>query len=178
MHENIRIRDKIIMPFMATQSLDIEGMYVGENRLLHTELIARPRIRGVLSLEGWNGLKQWMYKDRRVTLLWPVFDKMFPQALFVIVRRRDEDIINSCMKTAYMNRYVTNQQWQTMVDGYKSRFEEMKRNVKCVEVFPDRMITGDYSQMKDIVITYTGCLWDEDKVKQYIEPRMWRKEVI
>lgn len=174
MNENIRIRDKIIKPFMITQNWDAEGVNVPP-LVENVELIGRPRIRGVLNVEGWGG-GQWMYKDRRIALMFPIWAKMFPQAVFVIVRRSDQQIITSCLQTAYMNGEP--ERWVKMIADYKVLFAMMKQRLNVVEVRPDRMIGGNYEEMKELIIKHTGLTWQEDKVKQYIEPRLWRKEAI
>jgi len=178
MNENIRIREKIIKPFMVTQYWDKEGAVLPDiGRVNNIELIGRPRIRGVLNVEGYNGTGQWMYKDCRIAVLYPVWQKMFPGAVFVVVRRRVDDIVASCYKTGWMQSYETEQGWRNMAAGYIDRFEQMEKSgLKVVNIQPDLMIDGNYEQIKNLVINHTGCNFDEDKIKQYIEPRLWRKE--
>jgi hypothetical protein len=112
-----------------------------------------------------------MYKSSRASLLWPIWNHTFPNAKWVIVRRRTGDIIESCVKTGYMTAFkdphiqaktgVTCEEdgWLWMVHQYEDKFVEMIENgVNCKQVWPERMVSGDYRQMYE-TLDWVGLPW-------------------
>lgn len=59
------------------------------------------KVNGVMVKEGCGG-KEWMCKSAQLSQMWPVWNYAYPNARWIIVRRRTGDIISSCLKTAYM----------------------------------------------------------------------------
>lgn len=111
----------------------------------------------------------WFYKDSRLCLLWQIWAGAFPHAIWVLVRREKEEIVQSCMKTAYMKAFQTPGDWSRWVDEYESRFEAMKRTgLKIYEVYPGKIIRGDYTEVKDIADSL-GLSWNEAKVRNFID---------
>jgi hypothetical protein len=127
----------------------------------------------------------WFYKGAKACLTWPVWHFAFPNAKWIIVRRRTPDIINSCIKTSFMRAFVNqdNQKavgaasewdgWLWWVHQHEQRFIEMIQaglNVKVV--WPERMVTGDYQQIFE-AIEWAGLDWS-DEVYDFISPRLWK----
>lgn len=119
-------------------------------------------IKTILQREGYPEEKIWMYKSHRICQTWPIWAHAFPDAKFVIVRRRSGDVINSCTKTAFMNAYsdkevqdliqAPNEEegWKWWIHQHEDRFVEMiKAGLNCRVVWPDRMLEGDYSQIAE-----------------------------
>jgi hypothetical protein len=176
MKENVRIREKIIKPFMITQRLDHTGQVLSPaNELQRVELIAQPRFFGILKIEGWDMKTPWMYKDCRTAVLSPVWARMFPDGVFVLVRRDRAEIVNSCVKTGYMAAYSDPGDWGRMVQQYEARMELIKQSgVRWVEIYPTEAIHGDFRSLKRL-IEVLGLHWEEEKVLDYIKPKHWRE---
>lgn len=106
----------------------------------------------------------WMFKDSRLGQMWPIWNYAFPNARWIIVRRRSADIINSCMKTAYMNAFrnpiiqhevgVSNEHdgWLYWIHEHEKRFVEMiEAGLNCKVIWPERMVYGDYTQIYEMI---------------------------
>lgn len=117
--------------------------------------------------------KPWMIKHSTLTRLWPIWNDVFPDAKWIIVRRRTGDIINSCMKTTYMhlfkniyNRVLINcikeeDAWLWWVRQYELKFTEMiQAGLNCKIIWPDRMVIQDYKQILEMV-EWLGLKWND-----------------
>lgn len=116
--------------------------------------------------------KRWIYKSSLVTLLWPIWKAAFPDAKWIIVRRRTGDIINSCEKTTFMNGYSKREDWLNWIHQYEQRFIDMiDSGIDHRIVWPDRMVSEDYDQLQEAV-EWTGLRWS-NSVKSIIDPLLW-----
>ncbi len=149
----------------------------GQKPLLKTKNITIPnnfkdRVTAIMRGQGYNeGV--WVYKSSLIALTWPIWNYAFPDAKYLIVRRRKGDIIQSCMKTAYMDAYSNEEGWKGMIDDYESRFVEMiTQGLNCRVMWPDRMAHGDYSQMYEL-LEWLNLPWKYE-VLAYIDPKFWK----
>lgn len=138
------------------------------------------KIETILGMEGYED-GPWLYKNSRLAQMWPVWNKTYPNAKWIIVRRRTGDIVHSCMKTGYMKTFksVANQRligvaseedgWKWWIHQYEKIFVDMiESGVNCKIVWPERMVTGDYQQMKETV-DWLGLHWDS-KIPEILDP--------
>lgn len=185
MFENAYIRNQIVKPYLKNIGVDSKGQYpLPDINTLPIPKDWRQRIEQVMHTEGYNK-GAWMYKGAKMCLMWPVWQYAFPDAKWVIVRRRTGDILNSCLKTGFMTAFAhpNNQHavgaedekegWLWWVHQHEQRFIEMMTegmNIKVV--WPERMVDGDYSQMQEM-IDWLGLEWSED-VYSFIEPKLWK----
>jgi len=184
MFENVAIRENVIKPYLRQSGSDPMGQYP----LIDTAHIAIPqdweaRIASILQKEGYK-TGPWMYKDSRNCLLWPIWAYTYPEAKWVLVRRRTGDVTNSCLKTGFMKAFkdVKNQKaigvteelegWLWWVHEHEKRFVEMvTEGLNCKVIWPHRMVTGDYSQLYE-TIDWLGLKWN-DKALNFIHPLLW-----
>lgn len=131
--------------------------------------------------------KQWFFKDSQLTLNWRYWHKKYPNAQWVIVRRKTPHIINSCIKTQYMDLMkdpnnlesinVSEEKygWLWLVHQYEKEWAEMlKEGIKFQEVYPDRLENNDYSKIKELVETL-GLTWT-DEIETTLMPYFTDKE--
>lgn len=184
LYENDQIRDTIVKPYLKDAGVDEMGQYP----LLDTTSMLIPRywrsrIEQVIEGEGYQQ-GPWMYKDARIGLMWPAWHYAFPNAKWVLVRRRTGDIIQSCEKTAYMrafknasNREAVGTQtedegWRWWVHENEKRFVEMmNEGVNIKVIWPERMVHGDYQQLYD-TLDWLGLKWTSD-ILNFIDPLLW-----
>jgi hypothetical protein len=186
MYSNDTIREVLLKPYLESIGGDKEGQYP----LPKTDSVIIPaywknRVEQVMIDEGYkNGL--WMYKDSKLALTWPLWNISFPDAKWIIVRRRTGDIVQSCMKTGYMRAFkdVANikaigakdeaSAWLWWVDEYEKKFIEMiNEGINHRIIWPERMVDGDYQQLYDLC-DWLGLKWDEEALK-FIESLLWGK---
>lgn len=132
----------------------------------------KTEVEYILSTEGYRG-GVWMYKDFNISNVWKLWDSAYPEAKWVIVRRKTTDIISSCMKTKYMKEYNTEEGWKGMVHDYEHRFVEMiTEGLNCKVIWPERMVGGDYQQLYELC-EWVGLEWKEDALR-FIETLLWK----
>lgn len=179
MFENTRIRNHLVKPFLQSLGVDPLGQDplpdIEECKLVSGEAVLnfRKRVFKIIIDQGYRGEEQWYYKGAKLCLIWPLWHRMFPHAKWVIVRRKSEDIISSCLKTSFMKAFTKEEGWLKWVDHHKDRFLEMgKEGLDIQHVWPQKMIDFDLGEIGK-VIANLGITWNQDKVQDFIEPSYW-----
>ena len=181
MNENIDARLQQDM-LMRRLRVDVKGQY---------PLPVVSRLKPVLGFANnihnavTGGLSgEWAFKDSRILLTWSIWNKAFPKAKWIIVRRRKDDILKSCKQTAYMkafkypktlqalNLQTEEEGWHWMISQYEKRIEEvkMKANMMAV-VYPEKMVEDDYSEIRSIVEDWLKLEWN-DEVVNYMNEKL------
>jgi hypothetical protein len=122
--------------------------------------------------EGGYNDQNWMVKGGILAQCWPVWKYAFPDAKWIIVRRKTGDVIQSCIKTGYMRKFknpdnlhflgLTEEKdgWLWWIHQYEQKYIEMIQNgLNYREVWPERMRDGDFEQVKEIV-NWCGLNWN------------------
>jgi hypothetical protein len=164
MYSNDRIREELVKIYLEMIRINLD--YIPINWKISVEYIMEQQ-----------GYKEgpWMYKDSNLSKMWKVWNKFYPDAKWIIVRRRTGDIIQSCMKTGYMTEHSTEKGWLQMVHEYEARFVEMiTEGLNCKIIWPERMIDGDLKQLYE-VIEWLGLTWNKEALK-FIDPLLWGKK--
>ncbi len=184
MFENTRIRNTIVKPYLRDLGMDPLGQYPLPD--ITTLPIPSNLNKLVLQIMKQQGYVKgpWFYKGAKMCLIWPIWKYAFPDAKWIIVRRRDDDIINSCVRTNFMRAFsretfrnaagVSDEEagWRWWIAQHKKRFVEMidvGLNIKMV--WPDRMVNCDYSQIME-TIEWLGLKWNSE-VLSFIDPKFW-----
>ena len=88
-----------------------------------------------LKYQGLSPRHKWMFKHAALTRNWEIFHANFPNAKWVIVRRAEQDIVNACIKTAYMTQMkdktnlkligATNEKagWKWWINRYEGQWD-------------------------------------------------------
>jgi hypothetical protein len=173
MFENTAIRNGIVKPYLSLMGCDPMGQNpLPDTANLHPFKSLRKEMLDVLSKQGWDG-QDWMYKGAKMCLFWPVLHEAFPKAKWVIVRRADDEIVNSCMKTAFMRKRTTPEEWQEWIDHHKRCFNEMHEcGLDIFELWPSKFVYGDLSELHEL-IDWLGLEWNQQAVDDFIEPKFW-----
>lgn len=133
-------------------------------------------VKEILQEEGISESSIFAYKDSGLAQVWPLWHCSFPNYKWIIVRRRTGDIINSCLETAYMDRFrkrmnqiyvgakSEKESWLWWIHQYEKRFIAMhEANLNCRIVWPERMRDGNFEQMKETV-EWCGLEWNEEVI--------------
>lgn len=185
MFENHRVRQGVVKPFLRQIGADHLGQWPlpdPNDMLIPTNW--RDRVEAVFREQGYTG-GAWFYKGAKMCLFWPVWHFAFPNARWIIVRRRTGDIARSCCKTGFMRAFNRDENrkavgvsseydgWVWWVRQHERRFVEMIEaglNVKIV--WPERMVTGDYQQLYE-TLEWLGLPW-KSEVLSFIDPKLWK----
>ena len=189
MYSNDTIRESLLKPYLDMVCADPEGQYpLPKSEAVTVPAYWRDRVEQVMRDEGYKK-GAWMYKDARLCLTWQVWNISFPDAKWIIVRRRTGDIIQSCLKTGYMRAFkdVDNikavgaenetKAWLWWVEQYEKKFIEMiNEGVNYKIIWPERMVDGDYQQLYELC-DWLGLKW-ETKALEFISKLLWGRNPI
>lgn len=139
-------------------------------------------IMQILYQEGYKD-GHWVFKSCYLSQMWPIWHQAFPNAHWIIVRRKPEDIVQSCIKTGYMKVFKEQEQrslvgvsceadgWNWWVHQYEKKFVEMiEAGVNCKTIWPERMAIGDYQQLIE-TMHWIGLEWNP-KIIDIIDPML------
>ncbi len=173
MFENVRVRNDYIKPYLSAMGFDPMGQNpLPEISKLQPFLSLCKKIEDIFIEDGYKD-GPWYYKGAKMCLIWPVFKNAFPDAKWIIVRRDDSGIVNSCLRTGFMKKHDTAAGWQSWVDVHKQRFIEMQTSgLKVREVWPSKFIANDYTEIKE-VIEWLGLEWKDEEIKQFVDPKLY-----
>jgi hypothetical protein len=182
MFENSRIRQDIVKPFLRKLGVDPMGQdplpdikrqdvraTMGQNAVA-----IRNGAREIMREEGYAG-GPWYYKGAKMCLVWPLWNNAFPGARWVIVRRDPKQIAHSCLTTSFMRAFNTQDGWLNWVAVHEKRFKEMHdEGLNVREMWPEKMVKGDFSEMQEIM-GWLGLPWHDDRVREFVSPALWKE---
>lgn len=183
--ENVHIRDEIVKPYLQSINTDPGCQYpLPDIKHLPIPVDWGKQVAICLAKDGYNN-GPWTYKSSSSSLIWPIWHYAYPNAKWVIVRRRTGDIVRSCMKTNFMKAFRSTQTqqsigvkdvvegWKWWVHQYEQRFVEMiTEGLNCRVIWPERMVWGDYQQMFE-TIDWLGLKW-KSEVLAWVDPKLWK----
>ena len=171
--ENEFIRDRLVKPYLKSINMDPMGQdplpSIGDIRI---DLGWRRSIFKAIYRQGYDGQSTWAYKGAKACLMWPVWHVAFPRARWVIVRREDELVIDSCMKVHFMHKHKTREGWRRWIEHHKMLFSQMKQVLNVWEIWPDpeRM-----DLLRWLVESLGGLEWRQDAVEEFVDRKLWNK---
>ena len=127
--------------------------------------------RHAITADGYANDRPWLYKDAKLTLLWPIVANPFPRATWVIVTRDRQSIIDSCMRASFMHQHSNDIYfWEKFVDKYKHRIGLLQNSGRRVlEVRAEEPISGNFESLQKLA-GQLGLTFDMDKVTSFISP--------
>ena len=178
MFENKVIRQHMVKPFLRSLGVDPLGQRplpkIDDVKLVTNEFVDRWRdkVKKAIRSQGYRR-GHWYYKGAKMCLKWPLWVRAFPEARWIIVRRRSEDIVRSCLRTGFMKAYKNAAGWMEWIDEHKERFLEMEQAGCDIHyVWPQKMIDFDLTEIMGVV-TNLGLDWKQKEVEAFIEPAYW-----
>ncbi len=176
MYENRELRDVLLKPLLSSMGADPKGQNPLPGVATVKEVdsgVWREKILRIIGQQGYKNNCIWFYKDAKMALTFPLWHSAFPNAKWVLVRRRDEDIVNSCLRTGFMRAYDESKGWRRWVLEHEKLFTQMKEDgLDIMEVYPQRMIDGNFEEIKS-VIKWLGLTWKEKEARVSIHPELW-----
>jgi len=186
MFENVAIRQRMTKPYLHSIGVDPLGQYpLADTNSLPIPRDWKDRVEEIMIREGLQEDQPWMVKEAKMSFTWPIWHYAYPNAKWIIVRRKTPDIIRSCMRTAFMNAFRREENqaaveakdeydgWMWWVHQHEAQFKEMLYaglNVK--QIWPERMVSRDYGQTEEM-IEWLGLEWN-DEIFGFIEPKLWK----
>jgi len=176
--ENEFIRDELTKPFLRSMKADPMGQ--DPLPLLDWQSVHmvqgvgwRNRVLEAMESQGYKGDQPWMFKGAKACLIWPIWQEAFPKAKWVVVRRPDEKIIDSCMRTSFMRKRATRESWQEWVDHHKVRWGQMlEAGINMREIWPLKNGIVDLGLFEALAYSL-GLPWNESKVSAFVDPDLY-----
>jgi len=175
MLENIHIKS-IVDNYYSDIGLNPKGQYpLPDTKKMFIPTNWKQTIEKIILSEGYK-CQTWMYQSPRICQLWPIWNYAYPDAKWIIVRRRPTDIINSCLKTGFMTAFSSgayqkevgvmteSEGWKWFIHEHEKYFVDMiESGLNCKVIWPERMVTGNYQQIYEM-IEWLGLEWNENIV--------------
>lgn len=174
--EHSRIREDIVKRILVHLQCDPLGVRKLPGKDFNFQIPdLRNIIHQIVEEDGYKNDRPWLYKDAKLTLLWPIFAQSFPDANWVIVRRSERDIIDSCLRTSFMKQHSKEPEfWQRFVDEYMQRITMLMNSGAIFhEIWPDTLMQGDFSCFREL-LEKLGLSLDEKAMREFISPEFWR----
>lgn len=182
MFENTEIRNGIVKPYLRKMGVDPLGqkplpdIFQVLKHSYDAERVGRWKTK-ITEIMKTHGYKEgpWFYKGAKLCLIWPLWYEAFPKAKWIIVKRESKDIAASCMRTGFMRAYNSESGWMEWIETHLNRFEEMKtqKGLNVFEIWPQKMIEGDLTEIRECITKYLGMEWKEKEVLNFIAPALW-----
>lgn len=130
--------------------------------------------RQIIESDGYINDRPWLYKDAKLTFLWPYFLKAFPDATWLIVNRDEEGFVNSCLRTHFMKQHSNDRSfWEQYAEQYRIRLEALKmQNVRVLEIYTPDVIDGNFESLKNAV-SQLDLSYKENELREFISPVHW-----
>ena len=186
--ENIKIK-KLLDHYYLFEDSDPRGQYPLPN--IHTLTIHDNWYDQVGMLLGDKiDSKPWVYKSTRIAQTWKLWAQAFPDAKWIIVRRKPGDVIHSCLKTGYMKAFkhewernkvgvhTEAEGWNWWIHEQEKRFMEMVgAQLDLKLVWPERMVKGDFDQVFEM-LEWLQLPYDQNKVRNLVKPMLWNSKTM
>lgn len=183
--ENSEIRDCVVRPFLDGIGADVRGQYPLPDL---AELEKLPETKPEL-LDAWQRLVTRIFEEQSPSaesvfycstlsaLLYPVWLRTFPDAKWLLVRRRREEILNSCLQTAWMNGYPDAAGWSGWIDHYERCFDAIAARAASVSIWP-HAVMGKEQGMAELknAAESLGLEWNGERVYDLVAPSLWWKK--
>lgn len=173
--ENIYLREGVNKKILAEAGFDPSGI---DPIPLFDQL---PNVNGLkktihdyLEFEGYGFDRPWIFKEPKLTLLWPIYSEAFPRAKWLIVKRDIEEVIESCLRTPFMNQHSTDRRfWEQWAQAYQLRLDALKQFTNnWREIDSGKLIQGNLDAMMEMSI-WAGLKWNQLAAEQFITPEYW-----
>lgn len=173
--EHVIVRERIVKQLLSRIDCDPLGVFpLPPLDLTLTVPKLAQAIGSVLERENYDASMPWLYKDAKLTLIWPAFARAFPDATWVIVKRDREQIIDSCIRTPFMAQHgAAREFWDEFVTEYETRLAILAETVKRPAVVePQKLIEGNYAAFKE-VLSLCNLQFREALVDEFICNDFW-----
>lgn len=185
MYENRIVREGVMKPFLRSINADplgqnpLPNIHAVWEKAKDEKFVAawRKTIQCIFQTQGIDDETPWFYKGAKLCLVWPLWAAAFPNAKWVLVRRNEPGIINSCLKTRFMRAFRTVEGWQGWINIHNERFREMKSSpdLQIKEVWPDKLFAGISQGGYPELVQWLDLTWNEEVFTGFVDPVLWKK---
>ena len=151
--ENRALRETQLKPLLSLLGADPRGVapLPRTEALPPCPALAR-RLLKTIRAEGYDGRRPWGYKDPKLSLLWPLFARAFPQATWVVVTRERDKVLSSIARASFMRRHSTSAEfWKPFCACYDARLDSLRASgVTLFEIQAEALMAGDLRPLEPV----------------------------
>lgn len=105
----------------------------------------RDRILVEIARQGYNGIDRWAFKDPKLTLLWPLYARAFPDAYWLIPKRSRSAVLDSLARVKFMRSVSADREFlDVFVSCYEQRLWKLEESgLNVVRYDADAFLSGD-----------------------------------
>jgi len=165
--ENTKLIDELVLPYMRLTALPVDGSSPSLSLIKTRHWIMPSWEKRVSQVIGGNaGDGVWAFKNYRIALMWRQWAKAFPNAHWVLVRRDQADLANSCIKTGYMKQFSSIGDWVDWAEGWSHLLDDIESNVqeRVHRIWPFKFFQEDFSQAR-AAVEAAGLIWNDLAVR-------------
>lgn len=113
----------------------------------------------------------WLFKEPRLVKVNEIWQKSFPEAIWILPDRKDEDILKSMKKHPHISKqtHLNFQQW---INEAKMKQKDIAKSSYHIFVDPDDFIHLRHSKIQ-LMFDYIGIEYNKGIAEQWIEGELW-----
>ena len=131
----------------------------------------RERVLNIIDSEGRAEGQRWFYKNAKVGLCWRLWARHFPEAKWVIVHRDKKEIVDSLMRTDFMDAFNKRDNWERFVDYHRKLIDDLSQEVDHFVFNINRVFIGVESEIERL-LKYVG-VDPTPKAMECVERKLW-----
>jgi|TARA_R100000084_G_C4653953_1_gene151591 hypothetical protein len=131
-------------------------------------------IKEILYVESLPYNEKWFYKNPKIAFCWQLFNKYFPNAQWIIVKRNRNEILNSILRTEFMDAYKSVNEWNNYLDKYEILINNIKSNCNYTEFNINNVFDNKISEVKKLCY-YLDIEYNE-KWRKLINKKEWNND--
>jgi len=134
----------------------------------------REVVAAALAVQQYDGRQTWGFKDAKLTLTWRPWNEHFPQARWIIVRRPQDEIIASCLRTSFMKQHSSDPAfWAQFVADYLERLMALQQEVGWSRTIDAGDLAGARFDALEGLVGELGLTWRPEVARSFIAPAHW-----
>jgi hypothetical protein len=182
--EHLTLRETVLKPTLRALRADTRGVKplpsaASVKRAATKEAAAKFRadVQAVIQANGYHG-GPWLYKDAKLSYLWPLVNRAFPKAFWIIVHRDSSDVVDSCLRTNFMRHHSLEPEF--WLDWYAKTWERLVDLGATVGsrgaiVGSASLVKGERVLLAEIC-DKTGLEYNQDAVDEWIDGSLFGGE--
>lgn len=135
--ENLQIRELVIRHLHKNDVDKLGKRYQPINLDFSQEEaeLFRNNVIASMKSQGVDISKPWLFKDPKIALVWKLFAQAFPNAKWVLLHRRVDDILNSFRRAKFMDAYKDTTEWLEYLDRFHENMQTIENECKNTHSF-------------------------------------------
>lgn len=174
MFENTAIRNKVVKPYLRKIGADPRGQKpLANSAKCYSDKTIRESTIKILHDQGLKPNQMWYYKEPKLCMVWRAWEEQFPEARWIIVKRRLSDIAHSCMNTRFLTEYNKIDGWLKWAARHEKALNDIRFKAnKAFEIWPERALCGHFSEVREM-FSFLDIELKSDVVRGCINKEYW-----